>query len=432
MMKSSSFFLRRPRLLLLVCLASCLFYSGAVSRAAPVTGWHAFSGTVSAGGTDHPGFGSGSTAATAALAAPVLVAGVGDALVFRGKAAFKFPGAAAGLDAGFRWGLFSSSNKTGDDGWSGYMVLNKRGGAAALYRKDGGRAWNSTAEKSGYAIIRENVTGAPGRRPLTGGVYEIMLRLERQPGGLLASWSMVSSDTGYALHGSWLDTAPVIQGVDRVMLQATSNFGHDSIEFSGLDLAAEGGSAGELSFAPAPAGDGSKNTLSSRQRSQARLDANLPAFPKPDPEARFRESKIHDSQGRFYRLPSDNWAAAARLARDDPEWAEWLAGRRAVLDDWMQKRRDNIAWRAGWGHFFISPKDGSYLTFTPDEPVPGGTLSSPTDPAVEVTPKIHAAWVTKFRQAHIEKILEAARLFRLTGEQKYFDWAAAWIDFYAS
>jgi hypothetical protein len=423
---------RRPSAFLPVGLALCFFCSGVVSRATPVTGWQTHNGTISAGDTGHPVFERGAVAVSAALDTPAPVAGVGDTLVLRGKAAFKFPDSVVGLDAGFRWGLFSSNNKTGNDGWSGYMVLNKRAGAVALYKKNGGRFWNSTAEKSGYLPVRENLAGHPGRRPLSSGTYEFTLRLERQADGLRVSWSLVSSDTGYALEGSWLDTAPVIRDINRVMLQATSNFGHDSIAFSGLELAAADDSAGKMSFVPASAGEGTKTALSSRQRNQARLDASLPDFPKPDPAARFRESKIYDRQDRFYRIPSDNWAAALRLVRNDSEWTTWLAGRRDALDDWMQKRRDNIAWRAGWGHFFISPKDGSYLTFTPDEPVLGGTLSSPTDPTVEVTPKILAAWVTKFRQAHIEKILESARFFRLTGEQKYFDWAVAQIDFYAS
>ena len=58
----------------------------------------------------------------------------------------------------------------------------------------------------------------------------------------------------------------------------------------------------------------------------------------------------------------------------------------------MAKRRDKVSWIAGWHHDFVSPMDGSFLTFTADEPGEV-TLSSPSDHQVRLTPKLHAAWV---------------------------------------
>lgn len=154
-------------------------------------------------------------------------------------------------------------------------------------------------------------------------------------------------------------------------------------------------------------------------------------FPKPGAAAEFSSLKIHNEAGGPLRTAREDWDGARRRARNDPEWARWLAGRRAELDEWMAKRRDRVEWVAGWWHDFVSPKDGSFLTWTPEEPGPA-TLSSPSDPRVELTPKILGGWVYGFRSRHTEKVWEAARVYRLTGEAGYAEWAAVQLDFYAA
>lgn len=126
----------------------------------------------------------------------------------------------------------------------------------------------------------------------------------------------------------------------------------------------------------------------------------------------------------------EDWAGAARRVQEDPQWTDWLGERRASTDDWMANRRDRLEWIAGWWHDFVSPRDGSTLTWTPDEPGER-TLSSPSDPVVALTPKLHGGWVFMFRFRHAEQILEAARLFRCTGEKRYAEWAMEQLDFYA-
>jgi oligo-alginate lyase len=152
-------------------------------------------------------------------------------------------------------------------------------------------------------------------------------------------------------------------------------------------------------------------------------------FAKPSPEREFAELKHLDAAGSPLRKAREDWAGARKRAAE-PEWAAWLRARRAEVDDWMAKRRDRVEWVAGWWHDFVSPKDGSFLTWTPDEPGED-TLSSPSDPRVKLTPKLHGGWVFGFRSRHTEKVLEAARLGRLTGERKYSEWAASQLDFYA-
>lgn len=157
--------------------------------------------------------------------------------------------------------------------------------------------------------------------------------------------------------------------------------------------------------------------------SGAGQEDRTPLFPKVLPSP---------TTGAMWRQPIDDWEGARRRVETDQTWADWVTQRRARVDDWMTRRSDRVSWVAGWGHEFVSPRDGSYLTFTPE--VPGEdvmTLSSPSDPEVAVTPTIFRAWVTKFRGRHIIMIKDAAQLGRLTGEDRYSYWAAAQLDFYA-
>ncbi len=148
------------------------------------------------------------------------------------------------------------------------------------------------------------------------------------------------------------------------------------------------------------------------------------------PERQFAEMKVFDAQGSPLRTPREDWAGAKeRLARE-PVWREWAAQQRREVDEWMARRRDRVEWVAGWWHDFVSPRDGSFLTWTPEEPGEW-TLSSPSDPRVQLTPKLQRAWVFGFRSRHAQKMEQAAALWRLTGEEKYADWAAAQLDFYA-
>lgn len=153
-------------------------------------------------------------------------------------------------------------------------------------------------------------------------------------------------------------------------------------------------------------------------------------YPKPEPAKAFASLKIYQPNGSPLRQPKNDWDGARRRLAASPALQKWVASQRADTDNWMAKRKDHIEWICGWYHDFVSPKDGSHLKFTPDEPGED-TLSSPSDPHVKLTPKLHAAWVFAFRSQHVKQIESAAKLYRLTGEQKYADWAAGQIDFYA-
>ncbi|MGE9293601.1 MAG: heparinase II/III domain-containing protein [Puniceicoccales bacterium] len=155
-------------------------------------------------------------------------------------------------------------------------------------------------------------------------------------------------------------------------------------------------------------------------------------FEKIDPEGQYAELKIIQEDGSVYRTPVEDWEGARQRVANDPEWAAWLAKQKKMVDEWMERHEDRTEWVCGVWSRFVSPVDGSFLVWT-DE-VPGEEtdfLMSRNGDRVEVTETIKQSWVYGFRARHFKRMVTAARLYRLTGEQKYADWAAEQLDFYA-
>lgn len=156
-------------------------------------------------------------------------------------------------------------------------------------------------------------------------------------------------------------------------------------------------------------------------------------FPKPDPERRFPELKVPSKLGDPWRAAKEDWAGARRRTREDPVWADWLRREREEVGRWMARHRDRVEWLPGWSHDGVSPKDGSRVTWTDAIPHEEAEFfASPSDPRIEITPKLHAWWVVTFRARHVETMVRAAQLFRLTGDTACLDWAAGQMDFYAA
>lgn len=155
-------------------------------------------------------------------------------------------------------------------------------------------------------------------------------------------------------------------------------------------------------------------------------------YAKPEPAKAFPDFKIYDTAGRPWRAAREDWDGAKRRVADDPAWRQWLNQQRKELDHWMSKPRDRVEWAAGWSHDGVSPKDASRLIWT--EEVPGEEVKffhSPSDPQVPITPKTFAWWVVSLRGRNVNMMLTAARVYRLTGDKRYAEWAAGQMDFYA-
>lgn len=157
------------------------------------------------------------------------------------------------------------------------------------------------------------------------------------------------------------------------------------------------------------------------------------SFPKPDPERRFPELKVYSGLGDSWRSAKEDWEGARRRTREDPVWVDWLRREREEVGRWMARHRDRVDWLPGWSHDGVSPKDGSRVIWTDAIPHDEAEFfASPSDPRIEITPKLHAWWVVGFRARHVETMVRAAQLFRLTGDGACRDWAAEQMDFYAA
>lgn len=161
--------------------------------------------------------------------------------------------------------------------------------------------------------------------------------------------------------------------------------------------------------------------------------ATAKPYPKVDPEKIFPELKVYDEQGRPYRAAREDWDGARKRVESDPRWKKWLSEEQEAVEAWMARHRDRVTWVAGWSNDFVSPKDGSKLTWTekiPDEEV--DHFSSPSDARVEITDKLMAAWVRIWREHHAQMMERAAQLYRLTGDERYARWSAEQLDFYVT
>ena len=68
------------------------------------------------------------------------------------------------------------------------------------------------------------------------------------------------------------------------------------------------------------------------------------------------------------RVPAEDWPGARARAATNAAWKSFLRRQRKEVDDWIASQKDRPEWIAGWWHDFVSPKDGSFLTWTPQEP----------------------------------------------------------------
>lgn len=153
----------------------------------------------------------------------------------------------------------------------------------------------------------------------------------------------------------------------------------------------------------------------------------LPALPEADRDemiAAFPELKVRQESGLPIRFAREDWEGARRKVATDGGWARFQDARRKSLDNWISQPRDKAEWVSGYGSDLVDPSTQGPLRWSVDMP-------EPSTGAGVTHAKLHGAWVFRVRTHNIAQVLEAARLFRLTGESRYLDWAAEQLDFYA-
>lgn len=188
-----------------------------------------------------------------------------------------------------------------------------------------------------------------------------------------------------------------------------------------------------ISASLAPARAAAPTGLPDRPMAYAEDNKLLPdSFPKEKPAQAFADLKVLQPDGSVYRTAVEDWDGARRRVATDPQWKAWLESQRTSTDAWIKRHHDRVEWRAGWWHDFVSPVNADFLEWTED--IPGEQIDhfiAKDGARVEITPKLFASWVYGFRQRHIARMVTAARIYRLTGETRYAEWAGGQLDFYA-
>ncbi|MFY7866998.1 hypothetical protein, partial [Roseateles sp.] len=126
-----------------------------------------------------------------------------------------------------------------------------------------------------------------------------------------------------------------------------------------------------------------------------------------------------------FRDAREDWPSLIDRFKRSPDIANWVKSERARVDAWMARGFERKDLVGGWVHDYVDPKTKLDLKWTPESPEPPEGLTS-----AEIAMK--RAWVALGRDYNVAQIQSAARLFRLTGEAKYGNWAAQQLDFYAT
>ncbi|MDT9001333.1 heparinase II/III family protein [Paucibacter sp. APW11] len=132
------------------------------------------------------------------------------------------------------------------------------------------------------------------------------------------------------------------------------------------------------------------------------------------------------SAGVFYgqREAREDWTGLAARVKSSTDVANWLKAQKADVDAWMAKNPERADMVGGWVQNYLDPKTGALVTWTVDSPEPARAASTAEQ-------KYYEGWVAYVRGYNIARTQMAARIYRLTGDTKYGEWAAKQLDFYA-
>lgn len=136
--------------------------------------------------------------------------------------------------------------------------------------------------------------------------------------------------------------------------------------------------------------------------------------------ARYPELKVKQADSLPIRMAREDWAAAKQLVSQDPGWRSWVDSRKRALDSWISRFHDRPEWISGIQHELVDSKTHAPMKWSADMPEPANGAR-----------KLRQAWVSYARSYNFDQILEAARIYRLTGDNRYAEWAAQQLDFYA-
>jgi len=124
------------------------------------------------------------------------------------------------------------------------------------------------------------------------------------------------------------------------------------------------------------------------------------------------------------RVAHEDWSAARALVNSDVNWTYWVNNKRNQVDTWFAKTRDRADLIGGYPNDLVNAATGAAVRWSMDMPEPP---NGSTPAAIS----FKNAWSAINRMNNITFAVDAARLYRLTGDTKYAKLAAAQLDFYA-
>ncbi len=125
-----------------------------------------------------------------------------------------------------------------------------------------------------------------------------------------------------------------------------------------------------------------------------------------------------------FRSATENWDALLNRSRHDKAIANWISAEARRVDRWIARNFERPDFVGGWIHDYVDPNTGIPQKWTPD-------TAAPAEGASDRAKRFLGAWVAFGRGYNVRQMHAAARIYRVTGERKYAEWAATQLDFYA-
>ncbi|MFD0912573.1 hypothetical protein [Methylophilus luteus] len=122
------------------------------------------------------------------------------------------------------------------------------------------------------------------------------------------------------------------------------------------------------------------------------------------------QEELYTAVFRGVRLPEEHWPEAKSKVTSG-EWKTWYEKTKKDVDYWIKNSTEQHSSPVGWAHDYIDVKTGKFLFWAPTSNVPNAASD-----------KIVKAWRYHVRSYNIQMMVDAAKLYRLTGDDTYQKW----------
>ena len=123
------------------------------------------------------------------------------------------------------------------------------------------------------------------------------------------------------------------------------------------------------------------------------------------------------------RVAHEDWDGLLKRYHSDPSVLHWVFNEQNTVDAWIARKFERADLIGGWTLGYVDAQTGLPIRWLIDSP-------EPTGPNIGGM-SFKGSWVARGREYNFLQIESAANLYRLTGQTRYAQWAAAQLDFYA-